>query len=90
MERKSIANKAPAAFVNILEKKVLQNGGSFQRINTWKAKASQYNHLNHQYNNKKLSQRWNIYSAPAHPAGALFRLGTACLFFPLPLQLAVE
>lgn len=60
MERKSIANKAPAAFVNILEKKVLQNGGSFQRINTWEAKASQYNHLNHQYNKKKLSQRWNI------------------------------
>ena len=57
---KSIANKAPAAFVNILEKKVLQNGGSFQRINTWKAKASQFNHLNHQYNKKKLSQRWNI------------------------------
>ena len=57
---KSIANKAPAAFVNILEKKVLQNGGSFQRINTWEAKASQYNHLNHQYNKKKLSQRWNI------------------------------
>lgn len=57
---KSIANKAPATFVNILEKKVLQNGGSFQRINAWKAKASQYNHLNHQYNKKKLSQRWNI------------------------------
>ena len=57
---KSIANKAPAAFVNILEKKVLQNGGSFQRVNTWEAKASQYNHLNHQYSKKKLSQRWNI------------------------------
>lgn len=57
---KSIANKSPAAFVNILEKKVLQNDGSFRRINTWEAKASQYNHLNHQYNKKKLSQRWNI------------------------------
>lgn len=57
---KSIANKSPSSFVNILETKVQQNNGSFQKINTWKAKASQYNHLNHQYNKKKLSQRWNI------------------------------
>jgi len=57
---KSIANKAPAAFVNILERKVLDNGGKFYRINTWKAKASQYNHLDHTYKPKKLSQRWNI------------------------------
>jgi hypothetical protein len=56
---KSVANKAPATFVNILEKKVLEAGGIFSRINTWQAKASQYNHLNHQYNKKKLSQRWN-------------------------------
>ena len=57
---KSIANKAPAAFVNILERKVLDNGGKFYRINTWKAKASQYNHLDHTYKPKKLAQRWNI------------------------------
>lgn len=57
---KSIANKAPALFVNILERKIIDNGGEFHRINTWKAKASQYNHLDHTYKPKKLSQRWNI------------------------------
>ena len=56
---KSIANKAPATFVNILEDKVVRGGGSFQKIKTWEAKASQYNHLDHSYNKKKLSQRWN-------------------------------
>ena len=56
---KSIANKAPATFVNILEDKVVRAGGSFQKIKTWEAKASQYNHLDHSYNKKKLSQRWN-------------------------------
>jgi len=57
---KSLANKAPAMFLRILEQKALSWGGSFQRINTWRAKASQYNHMNRQYNKKKLSQRWNI------------------------------
>ena len=56
---KSIANKAPALFVKILSEKVVKNGGTFTKINTYKAKASQYNHLNHEYNKKKLSQRWN-------------------------------
>ena len=56
---KSIANKAPATFVNVMEDKVVRAGGSFQKIKTWEAKASQYNHLDHSYNKKKLSQRWN-------------------------------
>lgn len=56
---KSLALKNPAAFVNTMEDKVLKAGGSFQKINAWEAKASQYNHLNYGYNKKKLSQRWN-------------------------------
>ena len=56
---RSVANKAPATFVNVLEDKVVRTGGSFQKIKTWEAKASQYNHLDHSYNKKKLSQRWN-------------------------------
>lgn len=56
---KSIANKAPAGFVATLERKVLRQGGSFQRINTREAKASQYDHLSQEYNKKKLSQRWH-------------------------------
>ena len=56
---KSIANKAPASFVKILQSKVEALGGTFQEIDTAKAKASQYNHMDHAYKKKKLSQRWN-------------------------------
>ena len=56
---KSIANKAPAMFLSILEQKVVASGGSFQRIVTWKAKASQFSHETGKCNKKKLSQRWH-------------------------------
>ena len=56
---KSLANKAPATFIQILEYKATASGGCLTKINTKEAKASQYNHLNHEYNKKKLSQRWN-------------------------------
>ena len=58
---KSIANKAPAEFVNILEKKVISQGGSFYRINTAEAKASQYDHKAKAYKKKHLSQRWHVF-----------------------------
>ena len=57
---KSIANKAPAKFIDILETKVKRFGGSFHRINTWAAKASQYQHWDRKFSKKKLSQRWNV------------------------------
>ena len=56
---KSIANKAPSMFLFILEQKVVASGGSFQRIVTWKAKASQFSHETGKCNKKKLSQRWH-------------------------------
>lgn len=56
---KSIANKAPAMFLSILEQKVVASGGSFQWIITWKAKASQFSHETGKCNKKKLSQRWH-------------------------------
>ena len=59
---KSIANKAPGSFLSILEEKVVRMGGSFQRIVTWRAKASQFDHQTGKYNPKKLSQRWHILS----------------------------
>ena len=55
---KSLANKAPASFLNIIEKKVKALGGSFDRIDTRSAKASQYDHTTHDFKPKKLSQRW--------------------------------
>lgn len=57
---KSIANKAPAMMVNILAQKVEQAGGTFQKVNTFKVKASQYNHLTQTYTKKALSKRWNV------------------------------
>ena len=56
---KSLANKAPSMFISILERKLKYRDIELGKINTWTVKASQYNHLNHQYNKKKLSQRWN-------------------------------
>ncbi|MGH4122062.1 MAG: hypothetical protein ACREV6_03905 [Clostridium sp.] len=58
---KSLANKAPSKFLEILENKLRAKGGKYTEINTKKVKASQYNHLNQQYNKKKLSQRWNYF-----------------------------
>lgn len=56
---KSISNKAPAALVNILERKVVSAGGTFQKVNTFTVKASQLNHLTETYTKKNLSKRWN-------------------------------
>lgn len=59
---KSLANKAPSMFLTILKNKVHSKGGKYIEVNTYKVKASQYNHLNQQYNKKKLSQRWNYFN----------------------------
>lgn len=58
---KSLANKAPSMFLTILKNKIESKGGSYVEVNTYKVKASQYNHLNQEYNKKKLSQRWNYF-----------------------------
>lgn len=58
---KSLANKAPSMFLTILENKIKIKGGLFIKINTYKVKASQYNHFNEECNKKKLSQRWNYF-----------------------------
>ena len=57
---KSLANKAPSMFLTILENKLKAKGGRYIEVNTFKVKASQYNHLNGEYKKKKLSQRWNF------------------------------
>lgn len=58
---KSLANKAPSMFLTILKNKIESKGGLFIEINTYKVKASQYNHFNEECNKKKLSQRWNYF-----------------------------
>lgn len=59
---KSLANKAPAMLITIIKNKLKAKGGIFLEVNTYKIKASQYNHLNQEYIKKKLSQRWNYFN----------------------------
>ncbi len=57
---KSIANKAPAALITLLELKCKSLGlPGVVKVPT-DARASQYNHLTQDYTKKSLSQRWNI------------------------------
>lgn len=59
---KSLGNKAPSMFLTILKNKIESKGGLYIEVNTYKIKASQYNHLNEEYNKKKLNQRWNYFN----------------------------
>lgn len=55
---KSLANKAPAMFLTILDGKLDALGlPPTYRVDTWSFKASQYDHLSQQYRKKRLSQR---------------------------------
>jgi len=56
---KSLANKAPSMFLTILDNKLKWVGKELLKIDTWKVKASQYNHINNTYTKKNLSERWN-------------------------------
>ena len=57
---KSITNRAPAMFLEILDRKLHYFGKELIKINTKKVKASQFNHVTEDYKKKKLSDRWNI------------------------------
>ena len=59
---KSIANRAPSMLLGIIDRKLSYYGKHLIRIDTWNAKASQFNHFDGTYNKKKLSQRWNDFS----------------------------
>ena len=56
---KSLANKAPSMFLTILDNKLKWIGKELLKIDTWKVKASQYNHIENTYIKKNLSERWN-------------------------------
>ena len=59
---KSLANKAPSMLLEIIKNKMESKGGLFIEINTYKVKASQYNHFDEECKKKKLSQRWNFFN----------------------------
>lgn len=56
---KSIANKAPAMLVEIINRKLKYEGLEILKINTFTIKASQYNHIKDDYVKKGISERWN-------------------------------
>lgn len=59
---KSIGNRAPSMLLEIIDRKLSYYGKNLTKIDTWNAKASQFNHFNSTYNKKKLSQRWNDFN----------------------------
>lgn len=56
---KSLANKSPSMFLEILNRKLKYENLWLFKVNTYKVKASQYNPFTDKYIKKKLSQRWN-------------------------------
>lgn len=56
---KSLANRAPAMLLTIINRKLTYYGLKLIEINTFKAKASQFNHVTGEYCKKSLFQRWN-------------------------------
>ena len=56
---KSLANKAPSMLLTIIDRKLKYFGEKLIEINTYEAKASQFNHFDKTYTRKSLSQRWN-------------------------------
>lgn len=58
---KSILNHAPAMFLVILQRKLTYQGKNLKKIDTYRVKASQFNHVTGEYQKKNLSDRWNIF-----------------------------
>lgn len=56
---KSLANKAPSMFLTILDNKLKWHNEELLKIDTYKIKASQYNHIEDKFIKKQLSERWN-------------------------------
>lgn len=59
---KSIANRAPAMLLEIINRKLSYYDKYLIKIDTWHAKASQFNHYDGTYHKKTLSQRWNNFN----------------------------
>lgn len=59
---KSVGNRAPSMLLGIIDRKLSYYGKHLIKIDTWDAKASQFNHFDGTYNKKKLSQRWNDFN----------------------------
>lgn len=56
---KSLANRAPAMLLTIIDRKLGYYDRVLNKIDTYSVKASQYNHFYDTYKKKRLSDRWN-------------------------------
>ena len=56
---RALANKAPSMLLTIIDRKLGYYDKKLIEINTFDAKASQFNHFDGTYTKKSLSQRWN-------------------------------
>ena len=59
---KSLANKAPSMLLTIIDRKLKYFDEELIKINTYEARASQFNHFDGTYTKKTLSQRWNDFN----------------------------
>lgn len=59
---KSLANKAPSMLLTIINRKLNYFDEKLIEIDTFNAKASQFNHFDGTYTKKTLSQRWNDFN----------------------------
>ena len=58
---KSLANRAPAMLITIIDRKLQYHGLGIKKIDTAKVKASQFDHFTKTYVKKPLSKRWNYF-----------------------------
>ncbi|WP_100403426.1 hypothetical protein [Bacillus sp. FJAT-42315] len=56
---KTIAHRAPAMLISIIDRKLRYQGRSIKKIDTYSTKASQFNHATQTYAKKQLNERWN-------------------------------
>lgn len=59
---RTLANKAPSMLLTIIDRKLGYYDKKLIEINTFDAKASQFNHFDGTYTKKSLSQRWNDFN----------------------------
>lgn len=55
---KTILSRAPSMLISAIDRKLGYVGLCIKKIDTWKVKASQYDHKSNTYKKKPLSQRW--------------------------------
>ncbi len=56
---KTFANRAPAMFLVILDRKLKNHGSQLKKVKTFSVKASQLNHKTGAFVKKQLNERWN-------------------------------